>query len=162
MARDNERSEQQGQYRGEQGSPGWGSYSHGNDLGPAGDRSGNTGGDQYGGGGSRSGSMGTPSMPWQGGQGSRDRAVPRGAQPDHTGRGPKGWQRSDERIRDDLSEQLERHPQIDASEIEVQVQQGDVTLTGSVTDRQTKRLAEDVADAVSGVREVHNQLRVAR
>lgn len=46
-------------------SPDPGSFSRGSDLGPARDRSGNTGGDQYGGGG-RSGSMGSPSMPWQG------------------------------------------------------------------------------------------------
>ncbi len=60
--------DQQGQPRGPNrrtDAPKWGSYSRGNDLGPARDRSGNTGGDQYGGGG-RSGSMGSPSMPWQG------------------------------------------------------------------------------------------------
>jgi hypothetical protein len=77
-----------------------------------------------------------------------------------TGRGPKGWQRSDERIREDINERLTDHPDIDAYEIDVQVKSGDVTLTGSVDDRYAKRLAEDVAESVSGVREVHNQLRV--
>ena len=37
---------------------------------------------------------------------------------------------------------------------------GEVTLTGTVDDRQAKRLAEDIAESVSGVREVHNQIRV--
>jgi hypothetical protein len=78
----------------------------------------------------------------------------------YAGRGPKGWQRSDDRIREDVNERLTDHPQIDASEIEVQVQNCDVTLTGTVDDRRAKRLAEDIADSVSGVRDVHNQLRV--
>jgi len=78
----------------------------------------------------------------------------------HAGRGPKGWQRSDDRIREDVNERLTDHPHIDASEIEVQVQNGEVTLSGTVEERQAKRLAEDIAEAVSGVRDVHNQIRV--
>jgi hypothetical protein len=77
-----------------------------------------------------------------------------------SGRGPKGYQRSDERIREDVNERLTDHPDIDASEIEVQVREGEVTLTGTVEDRQTKRRAEDVAESVSGVKEIHNQLRI--
>jgi osmotically-inducible protein OsmY len=76
------------------------------------------------------------------------------------GRGPKGYQRSDERIREDVSEELFRSPEIDASEIEIQAQNGEVTLTGKVEDRHQKRLAEDIAEQVSGVRDVHNQLKV--
>jgi hypothetical protein len=78
------------------------------------------------------------------------------------GRGPKGYRRSDERIREDVSDELFRHPEIDASEIEVQVQGGEVTLTGKVEDRHQKRLAEDLAERVSGVDDVHNQLKVDR
>ncbi len=80
----------------------------------------------------------------------------------HYGRGPKGWQRSDERIREDISERLADHPDIDASEIEIDVKGGEVTLKGSVEDRHIKRLAEDVAERVSGVRDVHNNIRVSR
>jgi hypothetical protein len=80
----------------------------------------------------------------------------------HAGRGPKGWQRSDERIREDVSERLADHPDIDASEIEVQVNNGEVTLSGTVDQRLNKRLAEDIAEGVSGVRDVHNQIRVHR
>jgi len=78
----------------------------------------------------------------------------------HSGRGPKGYQRSDDRIREDINEQLTRHPDIDASDIEVEVHNGEATLKGNVEHRSVKRQAEDVAEQVSGVRQVHNQLRV--
>ncbi len=78
------------------------------------------------------------------------------------GKGPKGYKRSDERIKEDLSEQLTQHGQIDASEIEVHVQDGMVTLTGTVNNRQAKRLAEDLAESLSGVQDVNNQIRVMR
>jgi hypothetical protein len=66
------------------------------------------------------------------------------------GRGPKNWQRSDERIKDDVSERLSDHPDIDASEIEVMVKSAEVTLSGTVDHRGAKRLAEDIAQNVSG------------
>jgi osmotically-inducible protein OsmY len=81
-------------------------------------------------------------------------------QPSYRGRGPKGFQRSDDRLRELVSERLADHHDIDASDIEVTVSNGEVTLQGTVDDRRTKRLAEDVAESVSGVRDVHNQLRV--
>jgi BON domain len=80
----------------------------------------------------------------------------------HRGRGPKGWQRSDDRIREDINERLTDHPGIDASEIEVQVHNGEVTLSGAVDDRHIKRLAEDIAEGVSGVKDIHNQLHTNR
>ena len=79
----------------------------------------------------------------------------------HAGRGPRGYQRSDERIREDVCDILCAHGDIDASEIEVTVLNGEVTLIGVVRERPEKRMAEDVAEQVSGVREVHNQLRVS-
>ena len=75
-----------------------------------------------------------------------------------SGVGPKGYQRSDERILEDVCERLTRHGQIDASDIEVHVKDGEVTLSGSVDDRAAKRMAEDVVDDVSGVKDVHNNL----
>jgi len=59
-----------------------------------------------------------------------------------------------------VSEELWRHSEIDASEIEIAVQNGEVTLTGKVENRHQKRLAEDIAERCSGVRDVHNQLKV--
>lgn len=77
----------------------------------------------------------------------------------HRGKGPKGYQRSDERIREDVSDRLSDDDYVDASEIEVEVEAGEVILKGSVTTREEKRRAEDVAERVSGVRNVENRLR---
>lgn len=79
-----------------------------------------------------------------------------------TGKGPKNWTRSDERIREDVCEALTYHPHIDATDIEVSVKDGEVMLDGTVMDRRAKRLAEDIAEDVRGVRDVHNQLRMQR
>lgn len=78
----------------------------------------------------------------------------------HAGRGPKGYRRSDERIREDVCDLLCEHGALDASNVEVQVVAGEVTLIGFIATRPQKRLAEDLADSVSGVNEVHNQLRL--
>jgi hypothetical protein len=83
----------------------------------------------------------------------------RGSGP-HRGKGPVGYQRSDERVREMISESLADDDQIDASQIEVTVKNGEVTLTGTVSDRRTKREAEECACMVSGVRDIQNQLRV--
>jgi osmotically-inducible protein OsmY len=80
----------------------------------------------------------------------------------HRGKGPKGYKRSDERIHDEICDRLTRHPLIDASLMDVHVEKGEVTLTGEVQDRRMKYMAEDVADEVSGVTEIHNKLRVGR
>jgi osmotically-inducible protein OsmY len=78
------------------------------------------------------------------------------------GRGPKGYQRSDERLREEVSDRLMADDQIDASDIEVQVRQGEVMLTGTVDNRWAKRRAEDCAEQVMGVRDVMNQIRIHR
>ena len=80
---------------------------------------------------------------------------------DHSGRGPKGF-RTDERIHSDVCEVLARHGDIDASDVEVQVENGEVTLSGTVADRRTKRLAEDVVAQCRGVADVHNRLKASR
>ena len=78
------------------------------------------------------------------------------------GRGPKGYQRSDERIREDVCDRLADDPNIDATDIEVTVNRGEVMLGGTVRERDDKRRAEDLVERISGVREVHNSLRVHR
>ncbi len=77
----------------------------------------------------------------------------------HRGRGPKNYTRTDDRIREDINDRLTDHPYLDASEIEVEVSNGEVTLTGTVDSRWTKRTAEDIAEDVSGVRNVENRIR---
>lgn len=80
----------------------------------------------------------------------------------HTGRGPRGYQRSNQRIEEDVCERLSQHGQLDASEIQVHVEDGEVTLTGTVSSRAEKRMAEDALDSITGIKDVHNQLRVQK
>jgi hypothetical protein len=76
-----------------------------------------------------------------------------------SGKAPRGYQRSDERIREDICERLIDSP-YDASEVDVQVKDGEVTLEGTVHDRDDRRAIEDLAAAVRGVFDVHNRIRV--
>jgi hypothetical protein len=80
----------------------------------------------------------------------------------YSGRGPRGYQRSNDRIYEDVAERLTDNGRLDASDISIHVDNGEVTLTGQVDSRRAKRLAEDIADSVRGVRDVHNQLHVAQ
>jgi len=78
----------------------------------------------------------------------------------HVGKGPKGYQRSEERIREDVCDALEAHSHIDATDIEVEVSEGLVTLTGSVDSRQSKRIAEQAVETVRGVKDINNELQI--
>jgi len=60
---------------------------------------------------------------------------------------PKGYRRSDERIQEEINDRLTEHGDIDATEIMVKVNGGVATLTGTVDDRNAKRLAEDLAES---------------
>src|SRR5437764_2488082 len=82
--------------------------------------------------------------------------------PSFRGRGPKNYQRSDERIREDVCERLTYDERVDATDIEVEVREGVVRLSGTVDDRYAKRIAEDVAESVRGIRDVENQIRIRR
>lgn len=76
------------------------------------------------------------------------------------GKGPRGYQRSDERIREDVSDRLTDDEIVDASDIDVKVKDCEVTLSGFVQSRRERRRAEDCAESVSGVRHVQNNVRV--
>lgn len=79
--------------------------------------------------------------------------------PNHRGRGPRGYVRSDERIREDVCERLMEGP-VDVGDVEVTVSNGEVTLSGTVVERWEKRAIEDIAGNVRGVHDVHNRVRV--
>lgn len=101
--------------------------------------------------------------PREGPQGYRDLEADRGRpRQSHRGKGPKNYQRSDERIREEVCERLTMDHDVDASDVEVTIAESRVTLSGTVPDRHSKRLAEDIAESVVGVKDVDNQLRVAR
>lgn len=78
----------------------------------------------------------------------------------YRGVGPRGYRRDDARVREDVCDVLTDSDTLDASDITVTVQDGVVRLAGSVPHRMMKRLAEDLAEDCSGVRDVENALRV--
>jgi hypothetical protein len=102
-------------------------------------------------GGYRSGSE----SEWSGGQQWRQGSAA------HQGKGPRGYRRSDDRIREDVCDCLTDDPRIDASNMEVTVTECVVTLSGSVNSREDKRRAEDLVESISGVKDVNNNLRVS-
>jgi hypothetical protein len=78
----------------------------------------------------------------------------------HYGKGPKGYKRPDERIREEVCEAMSRQGYIDASDVEVTVENGVVRLAGTVASRSDKRGLEQIADRVHGVEEVRNEIRL--
>jgi osmotically-inducible protein OsmY len=78
---------------------------------------------------------------------------------DRRGRAPRGYQRSDERIKEDLCDRL-MHSWIDAENVEIEVKNGEIVLSGSVENRHEKRMIEDMAEDVLGVKDVQNRIRV--
>jgi len=79
---------------------------------------------------------------------------------EHRGKGPRGYVRGDDRILEEVSDRLSDDPRLDASDIEVKVEAGEVTLNGQVKAREDKRRAEDIAESVSGVKHLQNNIRV--
>ena len=79
-----------------------------------------------------------------------------------TGSGPRRPQRSDEQIKDETCQRLTRHGQVDARDIEVRVEGGEITLQGEIDSLRAKRLAEAAVEGIRGVQDIHNRLRVRR
>jgi osmotically-inducible protein OsmY len=79
---------------------------------------------------------------------------------DYSGRGPKNYSRSDERIREDICDELSSDPECNAENVEIEVKDGVVTLSGEVPSRRMKHRAEDIADQARGVKDVENRIRV--
>lgn len=76
--------------------------------------------------------------------------------------GPKGYQRSDERLREDISERLMESRYIDSSDVTVEVSAAKVVLEGTVPERRMKHAIEDLVDACPGVQDIDNRIRVRR
>lgn len=96
------------------------------------------------------------------GEGIRSFFTGGGERGPHAGKGPKGYRRSDDRIREDVCDRIATWGWVDASDVEVRVQDGEVTLSGQVASRRDKRLLEEMIEDISGVIDVHNQVRVRR
>jgi osmotically-inducible protein OsmY len=80
----------------------------------------------------------------------------------HRGKGPKGYERSDDRIREDVSDRFYEDPYIDASDISIRVEGKDVILEGTVESKEAKRRAEYLAESIRGVKDVENRLKINR
>ena len=80
----------------------------------------------------------------------------------HKGKGPKGYTRSDETIKNEVNEALYHETYVDASDIDVSVEDGEVTLSGTVDSRMAKRRAEDCIERITGVSDVSNHLKVKK
>lgn len=78
----------------------------------------------------------------------------------HSGKGPKGYKRSDQLIYEDVCLMLQDSRDVDGTDIEVLVKDGCVFLNGSVHSRYEKRMAELEIENISGVRDVQNYLRI--
>lgn len=78
----------------------------------------------------------------------------------YRGRGPKGYRRSDETIREDACEALYRSSEVDARDIEISVDKGIVTLKGFTQSRHQKRMAEAAIENLAGIEDVYNEIRV--
>jgi len=81
-------------------------------------------------------------------------------QQDHRGSGPANYTRSDQRILEDVCDTITNDRHVDGRQIQVTVQDGEVTLDGTVTSRRQKRHAEDLTHDLSGVKHVQNNLRI--
>lgn len=81
---------------------------------------------------------------------------------DHRGRGPSGYKRTDAKISEDAHDRLTDDPWLDASGIAIQVEGGEITLSGTVAERAGKHRAERLVEDLAGVTHVQNNLRVRR
>ncbi|CDM25167.1 RNA-binding region RNP-1 [Castellaniella defragrans 65Phen] len=132
----------QGSQGSEYGDYGQSSYGQGSEFGGYGQSRGSGRGGEYGGyGGSGQGGMHRHS-------GHQQRMD------------PKGYTRSDERVREHVCEHLSESG-LDVRDVEVNVKDGQVTLQGHVPDRHTKHAVEDCADQCVGVKDVENRLKVS-
>jgi hypothetical protein len=78
----------------------------------------------------------------------------------HKGKGPKGYRRTDDLIKEDICEALYRNTGVDASEIEIFVKDGVVKITGFVTSPEQKMMAESAIENLTGIDEIFNDLSV--
>ncbi|QNI34346.1 BON domain-containing protein [Alloacidobacterium dinghuense] len=74
---------------------------------------------------------------------------------------PSAATRMDADVETDVITALAHSPQLQGQQITAATIQGDVTLSGTVSDAATKQLAEQIAAGVSGVRSVQNNLTVS-
>jgi len=75
---------------------------------------------------------------------------------------PRGAQRSDAELYEDICEALLHRDDVDSSDVTVAVRAGEVTLDGSVPERRMRYLIEDLAAGHPAVRDVANRITVRK
>jgi hypothetical protein len=78
----------------------------------------------------------------------------------YSGRGPIGYDSAGDPTGQEVYSRLTQHGQVDASEIEIVIDDGEVLLDGTVDSEETKRLAQEAVETITGVRSVQNLLQV--
>ncbi|HEY8507100.1 MAG TPA: BON domain-containing protein [Steroidobacteraceae bacterium] len=76
------------------------------------------------------------------------------------GRGPKGYKRSDERIREEICETLIYTETVDCSDVSIEIENGKALLEGTVPERRMKHMIEDIVASCVGVEDVENRIKV--
>ena len=77
------------------------------------------------------------------------------------GKAPKGYERSDERLREIICERLTDDPRIDPGDVTIAVTGRSVVLSGTVDSRRTKYEIEELVDRCGAVTDIDNRLRIA-
>lgn len=78
------------------------------------------------------------------------------------GKGPKNYKRSDERIHELICEKLTDDHELDASDIEVEVKNAEVVLSGEVREKFEKYRAEDLVESIGGISHIENRIKVQK
>jgi hypothetical protein len=78
------------------------------------------------------------------------------------GVGPRGYKRPDVRIEEEVVQRLEDAEWVDATDVQVEVADGVVSLAGEVETSTERFAAEDIAAEVAGVVDVINRLHARR
>lgn len=78
------------------------------------------------------------------------------------GVGPRGYKRSDLKLKEEAMSILQQDPILDSSDIYLEVSNNVLYLTGLVDSRRDKKRAEVLIEDIFGVEDVQNQLRITR
>lgn len=78
------------------------------------------------------------------------------------GKGPRSYRRSDERIQEEVWSLLMAEQDLDLSEIEIDVKDGEVTLMGTLPERRMKYRLEDKIAQCAGVKDVLNKIHILK
>jgi osmotically-inducible protein OsmY len=88
--------------------------------------------------------------------------IDRYSQPDYTAvnANPGPNHLSDEELFDEINRRLSLHEGIDLTEISLQIQDGVVTLKGTVDSQRTRQIIQDITSRLGSLREIHNEILV--